>query len=144
MQLLRLHDNDNVAVALLPLVPGVVADGVEVRDEIPAMHKVAVRPIGKGDTVTRYRRPIGVATADIAAAAHVHNHNCGMTHSRQEAEAGSRLIQTGFVAYAETVAECGARIFGEILEVASGRETSSEELDYGNNEFTPWQLGAVY
>jgi altronate hydrolase len=42
------------------------------------------------------------------------------------------------------VAECGARIFGEILEVASGRETSSEELDYGNNEFTPWQLGAVY
>jgi altronate dehydratase len=44
----------------------------------------------------------------------------------------------------ESVAACGRRIFDEILAVASGRRTRSEELDYGDNEFTPWQLGAVY
>jgi altronate hydrolase len=44
----------------------------------------------------------------------------------------------------ESVAACGQRIFDEILAVASGRRTRSEELDYGDNEFTPWQLGAVY
>jgi altronate hydrolase len=44
----------------------------------------------------------------------------------------------------ESVADCGRRIFDEILAVASGRSTRSEELGYGDNEFTPWQLGAVY
>lgn len=44
----------------------------------------------------------------------------------------------------ETVAECGQRIFDEILTIASGKRSSSEELGYGDNEFTPWQLGAVY
>jgi altronate hydrolase len=44
----------------------------------------------------------------------------------------------------ESVADCGQRIFEEILAVASGRSTRSEELGYGDNEFTPWQLGAVY
>ena len=44
----------------------------------------------------------------------------------------------------DTLDQCGARIFKEILDVASGKETCSERLDYGHNEFTPWQLGGVY
>ena len=44
----------------------------------------------------------------------------------------------------EPLADCGRRIFDEIIAVASGQQTSSEVLDYGDNEFTPWQLGAVY
>lgn len=43
----------------------------------------------------------------------------------------------------ETVAECGKRIFALILETASGRKTKSEELGMGEDEFAPWQLGAV-
>lgn len=42
-----------------------------------------------------------------------------------------------------TVSELGQTLFEEILAVASGRQTKSEELDFGNEEFTPWQLGAV-
>jgi altronate hydrolase len=34
-------------------------------------------------------------------------------------------------------------LFHEILAVASGQRTKSEELDFGDQEFTPWQLGAV-
>jgi altronate dehydratase len=46
--------------------------------------------------------------------------------------------------HAESIAECGQRIFETILATASGQRTQSELLEYGNHEFTPWQLGAVY
>ena len=42
-----------------------------------------------------------------------------------------------------TVAEMGERIFRLVLDTASGRKTKSEELGFGEDEFTPWQLGAV-
>ena len=42
-----------------------------------------------------------------------------------------------------TVTELGDALFEEILEVASGRQTKSEEFGFGDEEFVPWQLGAV-
>jgi len=39
--------------------------------------------------------------------------------------------------------EMGQQIFDHILAVASGKRTKSEELGFGDNEFTPWQIGAV-
>jgi altronate hydrolase len=42
-----------------------------------------------------------------------------------------------------TLEDVGAEVFATILEVASGRRTRSEDLGYGDEEFTPWQLGAV-
>ncbi len=44
---------------------------------------------------------------------------------------------------AATVAEMGRRIFDLVLATASGRRTASELLGYGEEEFVPWQLGAV-
>jgi altronate hydrolase len=41
------------------------------------------------------------------------------------------------------VTELGEALFEEILEVASGRRTKSEEFGFGDEEFVPWQLGAV-
>jgi galactarate dehydratase len=49
----------------------------------------------------------------------------------------------GIVTGHETVEESGKRIFEKILSVASGEKTRSEEYDYGDNEFVPWQIGAV-
>jgi altronate hydrolase len=43
----------------------------------------------------------------------------------------------------ESVEEVGERIFRLMLETASGRATKSELHGYGQNEFVPWQLGAV-
>jgi altronate hydrolase len=42
-----------------------------------------------------------------------------------------------------TVAEMGQRIFDLVLATASGRRTASEQLGFGDEEFTPWQLGVV-
>jgi altronate hydrolase len=42
-----------------------------------------------------------------------------------------------------TVSELGDVLFEEILATASGRLTKSEEFGFGDEEFAPWQLGAV-
>jgi altronate hydrolase len=42
-----------------------------------------------------------------------------------------------------TIEEMGERIFHLILETASGKKTKSELLGFGDNEFTPWQIGSV-
>ncbi len=42
-----------------------------------------------------------------------------------------------------TVEEVGAEIYDMVLAVASGQETKSESLDYGEEEFVPWHIGTV-
>ena len=42
-----------------------------------------------------------------------------------------------------TIEQAGRRIFEDIIAVASGKKTSSEIYDYGDNEFVPWQVGAI-
>ncbi len=49
----------------------------------------------------------------------------------------------GIVDGSETVDEAGERIFRLMLATASGQATKSERHGYGQNEFVPWQLGAV-
>jgi altronate hydrolase len=43
-----------------------------------------------------------------------------------------------------SVGELGRELFEEIIAVASGRPTKSEEFGFGDEEFVPWQLGAVF
>lgn len=49
----------------------------------------------------------------------------------------------GIVDGTTTLAEVGQEIFDRILRVASGEQSVSEELDLGQDEFVPWQLGTV-
>jgi len=42
-----------------------------------------------------------------------------------------------------SVEACGQEIFDLVLAVASGQRSKSEDLGFGDEEFTPWQLGAV-
>ena len=80
---LRIHPEDNVVVALADLAPGTTLElgestlkpGVISGDPIPFGHKVAVVPIARGQAVIKYGAPIGVATEDIAPGQHVHVHN---------------------------------------------------------------------
>jgi altronate hydrolase len=43
----------------------------------------------------------------------------------------------------ETIEEVGRRTFDLVVRVASGEKSKSEELGMGDNEFVPWQIGAV-
>ena len=87
---LVISDRDNVATALQPLDDGRVLDlggvSVTVREAIPSGHKVAIRAITSGEPVIKYGSPIGTATADIAAGAHVHTHNVASGRGRGDLE----------------------------------------------------------
>jgi len=78
-KLLNLHAEDNVLVALGAVAPGIstTADGqeIEVRATVSLGHKIARRDIAKGELILKYGVPIGQATSDISAGAHVHVHN---------------------------------------------------------------------
>jgi len=43
----------------------------------------------------------------------------------------------------EAIGDVGADIFDRLLEVASGSPTNSEKFGFGDDEFVPWQIGAV-
>nr|NUR37158.1 altronate dehydratase [Sphingomonas sp.] len=76
---IRVHAEDNVAVALRPLHAGerVEVAGLEltIGDAIELGHKFALDAIGAGEIVRKYGWPIGRSTSLIAAGAHVHTHN---------------------------------------------------------------------
>ena len=74
-ELLQIDPADNVAVALWAIPRGHAANGLRVTDDVPAGHKVALRPIRQSEPVLKFGYPIGVATRDIAPGEHVHVQN---------------------------------------------------------------------
>ncbi len=76
---IRIHEEDNVAVALRPIAKGEqLAVGkyqVTTQEEIPQGHKFALRGIAKDEPVIKYGFCIGNAKEEIAAGGWVHVHN---------------------------------------------------------------------
>jgi (2R)-sulfolactate sulfo-lyase subunit alpha len=81
-----LHESDDdVGVATMDLTAGEVIQAVtlegnpvadiELVDDVPLAHKVAMRAMAAEHEVIEYGRPIGATSIDIAAGAHVHTHN---------------------------------------------------------------------
>jgi altronate dehydratase len=87
---LVISERDNVATALQALEPGRVLPlaglAVPVREAVPSGHKIALRLIREGEAVIKYGSPIGLATAEIPAGAHVHTHNLASTRGRGDLE----------------------------------------------------------
>lgn len=77
---LRLNRNDNVVVARLDIAPGTVlaTENVIASTKVPAGHKLATKPIAKGEPIRKFNQIIGFATTDIEAGQHVHVQNCAM------------------------------------------------------------------
>lgn len=52
-------------------------------------------------------------------------------------------INCGDILEGVPIAGKAREIFDRVLKVASGEHSKSEDLGYGDNEFVPWQVGAV-
>jgi len=65
--------------------------------------------------------------------------NSDMYHRMQD----DMDINGGDVLDGNSLEKKGQEIFEMVLAVASGKQTKSEALGYGDNEFVPWQVGAV-
>ena len=87
MKLIRIHPNDNVAVALADIRAGetLALDGLRVTaaEDVARGHKLALSAIPAGEPVVKYGNPIGLAKADIAPGSwvHVHNVRTGLSES---------------------------------------------------------------
>ncbi|MCE3027207.1 UxaA family hydrolase [Salinicola sp. DM10] len=93
---IRLHERDDVVIARQPLPAGTeVSPGVVLSTAVPAAHKIALRPIGVGETIRRYGQIIGVATADIAAGDHVHVHNLSIGQLEDGGEGAAKDYAIG-------------------------------------------------
>lgn len=78
-QCIRIHPADNVAVALCPIPAGtrlsLEGRAVQMREDIPQGHKLALAQIAAGENIIKYGYPIGHAASDIPPGAWVHTHN---------------------------------------------------------------------
>ncbi len=94
---LKVNDKDNVATIFSNDVKAGMT--VSIRDkkgnsvsetllaDIPYGHKVAVKPIAKGEPIVKYGEEIGVATMDIKTGDYVHVHNLDSQRARGDLEA---------------------------------------------------------
>jgi altronate hydrolase len=74
---IRLHPNDNVVVARIPVQAGTSIPGENMiaRDDVIPGYKIATQALRKGDPILKYNVTIGFAGADIPAGTMVHAHN---------------------------------------------------------------------
>lgn len=93
---LRIHPNDNIAVALedIPAGSSVMVAGsnqamISIGKPIPFAHKIALRAIDEGGSVYKYGFPIAVATQAINPGEWVHEHNARSRIGMDFTEAGS-------------------------------------------------------
>lgn len=93
---LKVNDKDNVATIFANDVKEGMAVNIRdkkgnsvtetVRADIPYGHKVAVKPIRKGEPIIKYGEEIGVATQDIETGDYVHVHNLDSQRARGDLE----------------------------------------------------------
>ena len=93
---LQLRPGDEIAIAMRDIAAGerLAPFATVAREPIPFGHKVALQPLAVGAPLHRLGQPIGLATAEIVAGAHVHVHNLGFERSLAGHEIGTRLSNT--------------------------------------------------
>ncbi len=86
-----LSPEDDVAIALADLPAGAEVAGVVLLSAVPRGHKFARHALAEGAAVRRYGQIIGQASQPIAAGAHVHVQNLGMSAHALEHDFGADL-----------------------------------------------------
>ena len=68
MRAVKISEQDNVAVVVAPVTKGEILEGTFIKAlcDIPQGHKIALRPIKKGEEVIRYGVVLGYMKEDIA------------------------------------------------------------------------------
>ncbi len=138
-----LDPSDNVATATKALTAGM--DGAT--QPIPRGHKLALRPIAKGEPVRKYAQIIGYAASDIAAGDHVHTHNLEFRTVDMAYEFGTNLrpvkpadaVDT-FMGYRRATGRVGTRNYIAVLTSVNCSATAAHRIA---DHFTP-ELLAKY
>ena len=102
---LRLHPDDDVAIALVPLGAGrevaVAGQTLKLAADVGAGHKIALRAVAPGRPVRRYGQVIGFATTPITPGDLVHSHNLAVGDMRFDYQFGTDVRPVSRVPAAE-------------------------------------------
>lgn len=149
-EFIKIHPNDNVAVALVPLSGGSVlhvdADFLTLTEDIPRGHKFALTSISKGSQIIKYGYPIGIAKEDITCGSWVHMHNIqtglGDLLTYTYSKTGSNLAPTAprtFKGYRRADGKVGIRneiwiipTVGCVNNIATAIERKAQDFLHGN------------
>lgn len=78
-EIVRIHPEDNVVVAVQPLEAGssIEVDGerIDIQEDVAVGHKVALDDLAQGTDVIKYGFPIGHVTETVRKGAWLHSHN---------------------------------------------------------------------
>jgi altronate hydrolase len=143
-----LHHDDNLCVAARNLEKGQRLDladmSVTLAENIRIGHKIAVRPIRRGDFVRKYGQIIGQATSDIAPGGWIHSHNLvNGEFARDHAPATAiptpptPIAGRTFQGYRRTGGRAGTRNY---IAVISTVNCSASVTRYIAQHFTPERL----
>ncbi|MEZ0169964.1 UxaA family hydrolase [Microvirga sp. TS319] len=113
-RIVRLHERDNLVVAVDPIAPGAAVHGVMAKSRVPKGHKMAVAPIGQGEAILKFGQIIGFASMPVEPGEWVHEHNVEM-------HAFSRDYRFAEEARSEAVLPVEARATFEGYRRANGR-----------------------
>ena len=151
--IVKINQNDNVAVALRPLNQGEVLQAAEtavtLMEDIPQGHKFALREIKSGEEVVKYGFRIGFAKEDIQPGQWVHVHNVktalGDVLTYDYEPEGHQDVEptehTYFEGYRRTDGKAGIRneiwiipTVGCVNSIAKALETAAKKFVGGNVE----------
>lgn len=151
--IVKINQNDNVAVALRPLNKGEVLQAAEtavtLMEDIPQGHKFALREIKSGEEVVKYGFRIGFAKEDIQPGQWVHVHNVktalGDVLTYYYEPEGHQDVEptehTYFEGYRRTDGKAGIRneiwiipTVGCVNSIAKALETAAKKFVGGNVE----------
>lgn len=79
MQYIRINPDDNVAVALCDIAKGEAVEGIQLCEDVPRGHKIALKDFAEGENVIKYGFPIGHVTRPVPAG-HKIDHSCLKTN----------------------------------------------------------------
>jgi len=79
IDVLQIHPDDNVCVALRPLAAGTSIEcggtSFVLEQAVPLGAKLALRSLPVGARIIKFGEPIGSLTANVEPGSHVHTHN---------------------------------------------------------------------
>jgi altronate hydrolase len=141
-RVVRLHEQDNVAVAVDGLDSGAEWNNIRVPKRVPRGHKLAIAAIGAGEPVRKFGQIIGFTTAAVAPGEWVHEHNLAMReferdyHYAEDAKAEAMVPsaeRATFQGYRRANGKAGTRNYIGILTSvncsASAARFMAEEIN---------------
>ncbi len=155
MKIIRIHELDNVAVALEDIRAGETVEAGDMKvsalQDIPRGHKLALAAIAGGDAVVKYGYQIGLATADIPAGAHVHTHNV-RTALSEDAQYSYDPVsyplpgmkKRTFLGYRRSKGKVGIRNELWIIPTVGCVNSVAERLARENQEFVKGSVEGLY